>query len=227
MIVRSVAGYQALGRTVELTDGRATSTRLITARDRIGFSLAFVTLEGGLIFDLWYKHHWETNVMLAGSARLSDLGRGKSWDLDQNAVYLVGPTDRHRLEAHMPTEVLSAFCPAVNGDEVHDADGSYPPTGPTPSRQKPMMVRNRRGASVTTDDGVGLTVVVTEMTGALRFPGSAAPSAHYLSGGSAVVSGSESRDVVSAQSVVLVEAGEEVHFDVDEPSRVVTFVADQ
>ena len=80
---------------------------------------------------------------------------------------------------------------------------------------------------MTADDDVGLTVVVNEMTGAVRFPGSAAPSAHYLSGGSAVVSGSECRDVVSAQSVVLVEAGEEVHFDVDEPSRVVTFVADQ
>ena len=99
MIVRSVAEYQALGRTVGLAGGRATSTRLITAQDEVDFSLAFVTLERGLSFDLWYKHHWETNVVLAGSARLSDIGRGDSWELDHDSIYLVGPTDRHRLEA--------------------------------------------------------------------------------------------------------------------------------
>tara|TARA_B110000438_G_scaffold26773_1_gene25539 strand:+ start:2273 stop:2962 length:690 start_codon:yes stop_codon:yes gene_type:complete len=229
MIVRSVAEYQASGRTVGLAGGQATSTRLITAQDGMGFSLAFVTLERGLSFDLWYKHHWETNVVLAGSARLSDTGRGDSWELDHDSVYLVGPTDRHRLEAHTPIEVLSVFCPAVNGDEVHDADGSYPPTGDTPPRQESMVVRNQREVSVTAKDDVGLTAARIELSGATELPIRPVPSAHYLctGSGSVQVPGSGPRTEVGARSVVLVEPGEEVRFNADRPTPVVTFAAIQ
>jgi len=229
MIVRSVAEYQASGRMVGLAGGQATSTRLITAQDGMGFSLAFVTLERGLSFDLWYKHHWETNVVLAGSARLSDTGRGDSWELDHDSVYLVGPTDRHRLEAHTPIEVLSVFCPAVNGDEVHDADGSYPPTGDTPPRQESMVVRTQREVSVTAKDDVGLTAARIELSGATELPIRPVPSAHYFctGSGSVQVPGAGPRTEVGARSVVLVEPGEEVRFNADRPTPVVTFAAIQ
>ena len=229
MIIRSVAEYQASGRTVGLAGGRATSTRLITAQDGMGFSLAFVTLEKGLSFDLWYKHHWETNFVLVGSARLADMGRGDSWELDHDSVYLVGPTDRHRLEAHTPIEVLSVFCPAVNGDEVHDADGSYPPTGDTPPGQESMVVRNQREVSVTAKDDVGLTAARIELSGATELPIRPVPSAHYFctGSGSVQVPGSGPRTEVGARSVVLVEPGEEVRFNADRPTPVVTFAAIQ
>ena len=89
------------------------------------------------------------------------------------------------------------------------------------------MARNQRDALVTTKDGVGLPVVGNEMTGTTTFPERPTPSAHYLSTGNAVISGLDCQDVASAHSVVLVEAGEEVRFDVDETTPDVTFVAVQ
>jgi len=229
VIVRSVAEYQALGRTVELADGRATSTRLITARDGIGFSLAFVTLEEGLTFDLWYKHHWETNVILDGSVLLSDCERGNSWHLNHDSVYMVGPTDRHRLKAHTPLEVLSVFCPSVNGDENHDADGSYPPTGPIPPRHESMAVRTGCDAAVTPVDGVGVVVTRMEIEGHGEFPAQPGSSAYYFPAGSGTVEATESGqwNKVGDHFVVVAEPGEPVRFDMASPTPVVAFWAVQ
>jgi L-ectoine synthase len=226
VIVRSVDEYQSLGRTVELADGRATSTRLITAHDGIGFSLAFVTLEEGLTFDLWYKHHWETNVILDGSVLLSDLERGNSWDLDRDSIYLVGPTDRHRLKAHTPIEVLSVFCPSVNGDENHDADGSYPPTGPIPLRRESMAVRTGCDAAVTAVDGVGVVVSRIEVGGQGEFPAQQAASAYYFPAGSGAVEDELGlQNEVRDRSVVLVEPEEAIRFHMASPTPVVAFWA--
>ena len=47
-------------------------------------------------------------------------------------MYVVGPEDRHVMRAETDMRVVSIFNPPIMGDEDHDADGSYPPTGPTP-----------------------------------------------------------------------------------------------
>ncbi len=52
--------------------------------------------------------------------------------LGRGARYVVGPDDRHVMRAATDMRVVSIFDPPIMGDEDHDADGSYPPTGPTP-----------------------------------------------------------------------------------------------
>jgi L-ectoine synthase len=45
---------------------------------------------------------------------------------------MVGPEDRHVVRAETDLRLISVFNPPLRGDENHDADGSYPPTGPIP-----------------------------------------------------------------------------------------------
>ena len=42
---------------------------------------------------------------------------------------LVGPGDRHIVEAKTDLEVISVFCPALSGDEQHDGDGALSASG--------------------------------------------------------------------------------------------------
>ena len=52
--------------------------------------------------------------------------------MEPGTLYVVGPDDRHVMRAATDMRVVSIFNPPIMGDEDHDADGSYPPTGPTP-----------------------------------------------------------------------------------------------
>ncbi len=81
---------------------------------------------------LWYKHHWEANHILAGTAEVTELATGKSWRLEAGSAYNVGPRDRHRLRALSDLHLVSIFSPPLRGDEQHDADGALPPSGPVP-----------------------------------------------------------------------------------------------
>lgn len=140
MIFRDYQRYKVDGKVATLAEGRVSTARLLTKSDCVGFSLSVVTLEAGVVFDLWYKHHWETNCVVSGTAELLDLESGRSWDLNKNTVYCVGPSDRHRLRAKTDMLAISIFCPGTNGDEIHDEDGSYPPTGEVPLGQERMFV---------------------------------------------------------------------------------------
>lgn len=124
-----------------LANGEATSVRLLTKADRIGFSLSIVTLNKSLAFDLWYKNHWETNYIVSGSGELTDKESRQCWGLNDGTIYCVGPRDRHQLKANTNLKIVSIFCPAVYGNEVHDEDGSYPKTGDIPIGPEKMFVR--------------------------------------------------------------------------------------
>jgi L-ectoine synthase len=47
-------------------------------------------------------------------------------------VYCVGPNDPHHLVAKTDVQIIAIFNPPLYGDEQHDKDGAYPPTGPIP-----------------------------------------------------------------------------------------------
>ena len=101
--------------------------------------------------------------------------------------------------------------------------------GDTPPRQESMVVRTQREVSVTAKDDVGLTAARIELSGATELPIRPVPSAHYFctGSGSVQVPGAGPRTEVGARSVVLVEPGEEVRFNADRPTPVVTFAAIQ
>ena len=112
--------------------GAAVSIRYVTAADNLGFSLHGVRLAAGASTELWYKHHWEANLILDGTLDVTDHASGDTHRLGSGALYLVGPSDRHRIETHEGVRLISVFNPPLAGTESHDEDGSYPPTGPIP-----------------------------------------------------------------------------------------------
>lgn len=132
MFVKSVEELRTGGREKVVAGGSARSVRALLAEDGLGFTVCDVRLAAGSHNELWYKHHWEANYILGGSGEVEDLGSGKRWPLTPGVLYCVGPEDRHAMHATGDLHLVSVFCPALAGDEMHDADGSLPPTGPVP-----------------------------------------------------------------------------------------------
>jgi L-ectoine synthase len=132
MFVKRADEMRAGGKEMVVANGKARTIRMLTQADNVGFSLSDVRLDAGAEAVLWYKHHWEANHIIAGTAEVTDLATRQSWKLTSGMAYYVGPKDRHRLSAVTDVHLLSVFCPPLKGDEQHDPDGSLPPTGPVP-----------------------------------------------------------------------------------------------
>ena len=142
MFVRTIDELRRQGKEAVLVGGTVRSARPLTAADGLGFSLSNVSLAAGAEATLWYKNHWEANYIVSGSATVEDLSSGESWSLGAGSLYMVGPVDRHRIRATEDLHVVSVFNPAVTGNESHDEDGSYPPTGPVPKGRERMFVKS-------------------------------------------------------------------------------------
>jgi L-ectoine synthase len=132
MFVRRADEMRAAGKELVVANGQARTIRMLTKSDGLGFSFSDVRFDAGIVTDLWYKNHWEANHILSGSGAVEDLTTGESWKLEPGMLYNVGPKDRHRVTAHTDIHLLSVFCPALEGDEQHDADGALEPSGPVP-----------------------------------------------------------------------------------------------
>ncbi|MEE9248742.1 MAG: ectoine synthase [Dehalococcoidia bacterium] len=120
-------------RKVILGGGRTRASRYLNRDDGCGLTISFPRGSAGNEAILWYKHHVEANYILEGEATVEDLTTGEIWELGPGSLYVVGPRDRHRLKAKTDIYLMSIFNPALIGDETHDADGSYPPSGDVPS----------------------------------------------------------------------------------------------
>ena len=132
LFVRTIEDVRRAGRELSIVGG-VVSRRYLVADDHLGFSFSTVHLTAGQEADLWYKHHWEANLVLDGTVEVTDKASGHVHTLGPGALYLVGPTDRHHVRATTDVHVISVFDPPIIGDEKHDQDGSYPPTGPIPA----------------------------------------------------------------------------------------------
>ena len=131
MFVRTVEDVRAAGMEVQVAD-IAVSRRYLTAADGLGFSLHLVSVKAGVKADCWYKNHWEGNVVLSGHLGVTDYATGHEHSLGPGSMYLVGPHDRHQVNAKSDSQIVSVFDPPLTGTEQRDADGGYPPTGPIP-----------------------------------------------------------------------------------------------
>ncbi|MDA0703612.1 MAG: ectoine synthase [Proteobacteria bacterium] len=132
MFVRRADELRAAGKEMVVANGQARTIRMLTAADEMGFSFSDVHFDKGASTVLWYKNHWEANHIVEGSCRVEDLNTGESWTVEPGMLYNVGPKDRHRVTALTDLHYLSVFCPALRGDEQHDADGALEASGPVP-----------------------------------------------------------------------------------------------
>jgi L-ectoine synthase len=132
VFVRTLDDVRASGRELVVAGGSVRTARVLTAADGLGFAFSEFFQQAGAEARLWYKHHWEANYVIEGNGELEEVATGQRWSLAPGTMYVVGPDDRHVMRAATDMRVISVFNPPITGDEDHDADGSYPPTGPIP-----------------------------------------------------------------------------------------------
>jgi len=132
MFVRHIEQMRQAGDEMVVANGQARVVRALKKSDGLGFSFSDVKFAPGATTVLWYKHHWETNYIIAGTGQVDDLTTGQSWALEPDMTYNVGPKDRHRLSAQTDLHLVSVFCPPLEGTEQHDAQGVLEPSGPVP-----------------------------------------------------------------------------------------------
>jgi quercetin dioxygenase-like cupin family protein len=158
MLIRTMQELEAQGRVISISHGRSTAVRILTKSDGLNFSISEARAQKPGQNDLWYKNHWEANYVRAGNATLEDRTTGERWALAPGVLYCVGPKDRHRItrdDARL--RIVSVFNPPIVGNETHDGDGAYPPSGPIPRGQDRMFVRTlddlRKAGRVVSIDG--------------------------------------------------------------------------
>lgn len=105
------------------------SRRYLTERDGMGYTLTRTTITPGAGKQTWhYKNHLETCFCLKGKATLKDCATGKVHQIYPGVFYVLDKHDKHEFTALEETELLCVFNPPLKGDEVHGADGAYPPS---------------------------------------------------------------------------------------------------
>ena len=141
MFIRTLKELEGLGRIKVLQNGTTRSARFLTAADGMGFSYNENRVGGGSTANLWYKNHWEANYIIAGKGKLVDLHANKTYPLEAGVLYTVGPNDRHHFITDTDEHHISVFCPALRGDEKHDADGGYEGHVPGPKTDRRLFVK--------------------------------------------------------------------------------------
>jgi L-ectoine synthase len=126
MIVRDVEELKALGAYGE-KPGVWTSARYLLRNDAVGFTLTQTTVAAGTEQEMEYKNHIEANLIIEGEGELTDIATGETHHLAPGSMYCLDKHDRHHIVATTDLRIVCVFTPALNGDETHDEDGSYPP----------------------------------------------------------------------------------------------------
>ena len=101
------------------------SRRFLIADDGVGYTLTETTVMAGSEQILWYKHHVESNYVIAGEGEVENTATGEVFALSPGTIYVLDQNERHRLKAFTEMRLVCVFTPALTGLETHDADGAY------------------------------------------------------------------------------------------------------
>ena len=95
MFVKTLEDVRAAG--MEVVVGRwAGHLTTLSDRGRRARLLLFIRywLQEGVGGDIWYKNHWEGNLVLDGNMEVKDYATDEVHELGPGSLYLVGPKDR-------------------------------------------------------------------------------------------------------------------------------------
>lgn len=124
MIVRRLDEIE--GTTNDVRGETFASRRLLLAADGLDYSLHDTVLHAGSTTSMWYRNHAESVYCVEGSGTLTDLESGEVHDITPGTLYVLNGHERHELRATTDLRVVCVFTPALTGQEIHDADGTYP-----------------------------------------------------------------------------------------------------
>ncbi|MFI6350912.1 ectoine synthase [Streptomyces sp. NPDC050560] len=126
MIVRSFKELVGTDRHIKSHSGTWESSRLLLAKDGVGFSLHETILYAGTETKMWYQNHIEAVVCVEGEAELTDEETGEKHWLAPGTTYVLNGHERHVLRPKSDFRCICVFNPPVTGREDHDENGTYP-----------------------------------------------------------------------------------------------------
>nr|AMY57916.1 L-ectoine synthase C subunit [Streptomyces sp. WS017] len=126
MIVRSFKEFEGTDRHVKSASGTWESTRIVLAKERVGFSLHETILHAGTDPSMWYANHIEAVPCVEGEAELTDRETGTSYTITPPTMYLLDGHPRHTLRVKEDPRCICVFNPPVTGRPDHDENGVYP-----------------------------------------------------------------------------------------------------
>jgi len=125
MIVRTLENCNESNRRIVSPDGNWESTRMLLSEDNMGFSFHITTIYEGADFQMHYQNHLESVYCVSGEGEVETLADGKKHPIKAGSIYILDKNDKHILRAFKEMQMACVFNPALNGKEVHNAEGAY------------------------------------------------------------------------------------------------------
>ena len=122
MIIRNIESLRGSDR--EVIAKNWTSTRLVLADDKMGFSFHETIVNQGTETKIWYKNHLEAVYCIDGLGEIEENGR--KHNISKGTIYALDKHDKHTLRAFTKMRMICVFNPALVGPETHDESGVYP-----------------------------------------------------------------------------------------------------
>ncbi len=113
-------------KKVHCPDGGFISARYLLESDNMGFSITRTEIPAGNPHIWHYKHHLEACFCVSGKGILGDMSSGDEYQIEPGTLYALDRHDKHMFMAIEDTILICVFNPPLTGDELHDADRSYP-----------------------------------------------------------------------------------------------------
>lgn len=123
MIVRHIDSMRDTDREVKAENW--TSTRLLLADDKMGFSFHETILYPNTETKIWYKNHLEAVYCVEGTGEIEEED-GTIHKISPGTIYALDKHDKHLLRATTQLRMMCVFNPPLVGQETHDKDGVYP-----------------------------------------------------------------------------------------------------
>lgn len=112
-------------QVVESKIGKFKSERFLVDRDGLGYTVTRTTITPDGPKYWHYKNHTESCLCIEGSGLLRNIKTGEEFEISPGDLYVVTPDDPHEFEAFTSVVLICIFTPALEGTELHNADGSY------------------------------------------------------------------------------------------------------
>jgi len=125
MIVRTLKDCNDSNRRIVSPDGNWESTRMLLSEDNMGFSFHITTIYAGADFQMHYQNHLESVYCVSGEGEVETLADGTKHPIKAGSIYILDKNDKHILRAFKEMQMACVFNPALNGKEVHNAEGAY------------------------------------------------------------------------------------------------------
>ncbi len=125
MITKHVSDVIGTKREVQDPHGKWISRRLLLKEDGMGFSLHHTIVKEKCELPLHYKNHLEAVYCISGTGELRNLETGEVHTLRSGVLYALNNNEKHLIISESEMHMVCVFNPALTGDEIHNADGSY------------------------------------------------------------------------------------------------------